>query len=102
MCKHSARKMQWAVRCYKAKGGGYVGPKSKDNGMVRWTAQKWRTVDGSRSGGKKRYLPDAAWRALSKSQIRRTNEAKRVGYEQGKQFVRQPKDVARVARRFRS
>jgi hypothetical protein len=94
--------MQWAVRCYKAKGGGYVGPKSKDNGMVRWTAQKWRTVDGSRSGGKKRYLPDAAWRALSKSQIRRTNEAKRVGYEQGKQFVRQPKDVARVARRFRS
>ena len=101
MCKHSARKMQWAVHCYKKKGGKYVGKKSSDNSMVRWTKQKWTTSDGSRSEGKKRYLPKEAWKALSKDQIRRTNEAKQKGYAKGKQFVSQPNDVANIAKRFR-
>ena len=101
MCKHSARKMQWAVHCYKSRGGKYKGKKRSDNSMVRWTKQKWRTFDGSKSGGKKRYLPSEAWKHLTKSQIRRTNKSKKMGFEMGKQFVKQPKDVSIVAKRYR-
>ena len=102
MCKHSARKMQWAVHCYKVKGGRYVGVKSPRNSLVRWTKQRWRTFDGSKSGGKKRYLPASAWAHLSPDQIRRTNQSKSIGFRQGRQFVRQPRDVADIARRFRT
>lgn len=93
--------MQWAVHCYKKRGGTYIGRKSPQNSMVRWTKQKWTTSDGSLSKGKKRYLPQKAWKALSKSQIRRTNETKLQGYEKGRQFVKQPKDIAKVSKRFR-
>lgn len=100
LCKHSARKMQYAVRCYKSKGGGYRGS-SQGNSLRRWGKEKWRTYSGKKSGGKLRYLPSKAWKHLSPRQIRTTNAAKRRGYKQGKQFVRQPKDVARIAKRFR-
>ena len=101
LCKHSARKMQWAVNYYKKKGGGYTGPKSSRNSLVKWTRQKWRTSSGRKSNGVRRYLPDAAWKHLSPSEIRRTNAAKRRGFEKGKQWVRQPKDIASKVRRFR-
>ena len=101
LCLHSARKMQWAVRYYKSKGGKYIGKKSKNNSLSRWGRQKWRTSSGKKSGGKLRYLPDKAWRKLSKDQIKRTNASKRKGYKQGKQFVPQPKDVQRIAKRYR-
>lgn len=93
MCPHSARKMQWAVHYYKSRGGRYSGPKRSYNSLARWTRQKWRTQDGSPSEGKKRYLPSDYWRHLSPSQMRRTNEAKRRGYERGMQWVMQPRDV---------
>ncbi len=50
----SARKSQLAVQEYKKSGGGYVGPKSSDNSLSKWTEQKWTTSDGSPSQGKKR------------------------------------------------
>ena len=59
-----------------------------------WTAQKWRTSDGKPSKGKKRYLPDKAWDALSPSEKAATNRAKARGNKAGKQFVKQPKKVA--------
>lgn len=59
-----------------------------------WTAQKWRTSDGSPSEGKKRYLPDAAWKSLSPAEKAATNRAKAKGNAQGKQFVAQPKKIA--------
>lgn len=37
MGKFSARAMQYAVKLYKDRGGGYVGEKSPDNGLVKWT-----------------------------------------------------------------
>ena len=75
LCDHSARKMQWAVRDYKKRGGKYAGPKASQNKLARWTRQKWRTHSGKASRGTLRYLPDAAWRKLSPDQIRRTNAA---------------------------
>ena len=101
MCKHSARKMQWAVRCYKSKGGKYIGNKSSRNSLRRWTEQNWRTFDGSKSEGKKRYIPEKAWKNLSKDQIQRTNDAKLKGFRKGKQFVKQPKDIASITKLFR-
>lgn len=97
----SARKAQIAVQQYKASGGGYVGPKKADNSLSKWTDQKWRTSDGSPSEGKKRYLPNKAWSALSSSEKAATNRAKAAGNRAGKQFVAQPKTVAKKAARFR-
>jgi hypothetical protein len=66
-----------------------------------WTRQKWRTSDGKPSKGKKRYLPDAAWNALSPAEKAATNRAKAEGNRRGKQFVKQPKKVAEKTRRYR-
>ena len=69
--------------------------------LKNWTAQKWRTSDGKPSKGKKRYLPDAAWNALSPSEKAATNKAKAKGNKAGKQFVKQPKKVAEKTKRYR-
>ena len=101
MCKHSARKMQWAVHYYKSHGGTYAGKKSPSNKLHQWTKQKWRTASGKKSEGKRRYLPSEAWKHLTKKQIKETNRLKQKGYAKGKQWVKQPKDVARVAKKYR-
>ncbi len=69
--------------------------------LKKWTKQKWRTSDGSPSKGKKRYLPDAAWKALSIAERRATNKAKAEGNKKGKQFVKQPKKIAKKTARYR-
>lgn len=97
----SARKSQLAVQEYKASGGGYVGKKSSDNSLSKWTDQKWKTSDGSPSEGKKRYLPEKAWSSLSTGEKAATNRAKAAGNAQGKQFVAQPKTVAKKVAKFR-
>jgi hypothetical protein len=75
--------------------------KKPQESLKKWTDQKWRTSDGTPSKGKKRYLPDAAWKALSPSQKAATNAAKAKGNKQGKQFVKQPKKVAQIASEYR-
>lgn len=97
----SARKAQLATQKYKASGGGYEGPKKADNSLAKWTDQKWRTSDNTPSQGKKRYLPDKAWSALSSGEKAATNRAKAAGNAAGKQFVAQPKKVAAKTARFR-
>ncbi len=69
--------------------------------LKNWSSQKWRTSDGKPSKGKKRYLPDAAWNALSPSEKAATNRAKAEGNKKGKQFVKQPKGVAKKTSRYR-
>jgi hypothetical protein len=69
--------------------------------LKKWTKQKWRTSDGSKSEGEKRYLPDAAWKALSSSEKAATNRAKAEGNKKGKQFVKQPKSIAKKVRKYR-
>lgn len=69
--------------------------KAPQKSLKSWGDQKWRTSDGSPSKGKKRYLPDSAWKSLSPSEKAATNRAKAKGNKQGKQFVAQPKKVAK-------
>ena len=66
-----------------------------------WTAQKWKTSDGKPSKGKKRYLPSAAWAALSPTEKTATNKAKAKGNKRGKQFVKQPKSIAKKTSKYR-
>lgn len=75
--------------------------KKPQQSLDKWTKQKWRTSDGSPSKGKKRYLPDAAWSALSPAEKAATNRAKAKGNRQGKQFVAQPKAIAKKAAKYR-
>tara|TARA_R100001510_G_C7615336_1_gene177681 strand:- start:661 stop:897 length:237 start_codon:yes stop_codon:yes gene_type:complete len=74
--------------------------KESQKSLKNWTAQKWRTSDNKPSKGKKRYLPDAAWKSLSASEKAATNRAKAKGNKAGKQFVAQPKKIAKKVRRF--
>lgn len=100
--KHSARAMQLAVKIYKKKGGGYSGAKSSSNKLSKWSKQKWRTSSGKPSEGKRRYLPDKAWKSLSAKEKAATNRAKAKGNKKGKQFVSQPKAIAAKTKKFRS
>ena len=97
----SARKAQIATARYKKSGGGYSGAKKASNSLSKWSKQKWRTSDGSKSEGKKRYLPDAAWKALSPAEKRATNRAKSAGNKKGKQFVSQPESIAKKVSKYR-
>lgn len=98
----SARKAQLATQRYKKSGGGYSGAKDPNNKLAKWTKQKWRTSDGSPSKGKKRYLPEDAWRSLSAGEKRATNAAKARGNSQGKQYVAQPKKIAEKTKQYRA
>lgn len=75
--------------------------KKSQQSLKDWTAQKWRTSDGKPSKGKKRYLPDAAWKALSPAEKAATNKAKAKGNKAGKQFVQQPKKIAKKTAGYR-
>jgi len=98
----SARKAQLAVALYKKRGGRYVGRKRKDNSLAKWTREKWRTRSGKPSlKTGERYLPTKAIRALSPAEYGATTRAKRRGMRRGRQFVRQPKRIARKVRRYR-
>lgn len=70
--------------------------------LKSWTSQKWRTKSGkpsSKTG--ERYLPEAAIKALSPQEYARTTAAKRKGKAKGKQFVKQPKSIARKTAQYR-
>mgnify|MGYP003115640605 CR=1 FL=1 len=75
--------------------------KKSQRSLKSWTEQKWRTSDGSKSKGKKRYLPDAAWKSLTPAEKAATNRAKAKGNKKGKQFVKQPKNIAKKVRKYR-
>ena len=76
--------------------------KAPQKSLKKWGQQKWKTSDGSPSKGKKRYLPEKAWKALSASEKAATNAAKAKGNAKGKQFVAQPKGVADKVKKFRA
>jgi hypothetical protein len=97
----SARKAQLAVAIYKKRGGKYKGAKSPSNSLAKWTKQKWTTSDGKPSKGKKRYLPEKAWKSLTAAEKRATNAAKAAGNRKGKQFVKQPDKVAKKTSKYR-
>ena len=76
--------------------------KAPQQSLKDWTQQKWRTKSGkpsSKTG--ERYLPEAAIKSLSSAEYAATTAAKRRGKQGGKQFVAQPKGIAKKTARFR-
>jgi hypothetical protein len=60
------------------------------------------------SGYTKRYLPEKAWASLSKEERQETDQKKRAGSKEGKQFVantdaaKKAGRAARAAKRYKS
>ena len=76
--------------------------KPSQRSLKKWTKQKWRTQSGKKSSETgERYLPEAAIKSLSSAEYAATTKAKREGTRKGKQFVRQPKRIAKKTARFR-
>ena len=76
--------------------------KAPQKSLKDWTDQKWQTKSGkpsSKTG--ERYLPKAAIEALSPAEYAATTRAKRAGKAAGKQFVKQPKAIAKKTAGFR-
>ena len=70
--------------------------------LKSWTKQKWRTKSGKPSAKTgERYLPEKAIKSLTSAEYSATTKAKREGKRKGKQFVRQPKSIAKKTARFR-
>tara|TARA_R110002012_G_scaffold258926_1_gene440048 strand:- start:901 stop:1140 length:240 start_codon:yes stop_codon:yes gene_type:complete len=76
--------------------------KKSQKSLKSWTKQKWRTKSGKKSSKTgERYLPEAAIKALSPKEYAATTRAKRKGTKKGKQFVKQPKRIAKKVRKYR-
>jgi hypothetical protein len=80
--------------------------KPSQRSLKSWTDQKWRTKSGKPStqgptATGERYLPSKAISALSDAEYRATSRAKRKGRKMGKQFVAQPKRIAKKVRSYR-
>jgi len=76
--------------------------KKSQKSLANWTKQDWRTKSGKPSAKTgERYLPSAAIKSLTSSEYAATTRAKRKGKAAGKQFVKQPKGIAKKTARFR-
>jgi hypothetical protein len=70
--------------------------------LKSWGDQKWTTKSGKKSSETgERYLPKKAIDALSPAEYAATTKAKRKGKAAGKQFVAQPKKIAKKTSGFR-
>ena len=77
--------------------------KAPQNSLLNWGKQKWRTKSGKKSSETgERYLPSKAIAALSDAEYAATTRAKRAGKAAGKQFVAQPKKIAKKVRQYRT
>ena len=76
--------------------------KAPQKSLKDWGDQKWRTKSGKPSSVTgERYLPEAAIKSLSVKEYEATTKAKREGTKAGKQFVAQPKAIAKKTAKFR-
>ena len=76
--------------------------KAPQKSLRDWGDQKWRTKSGKKSSDTgERYLPEAAIKSLSPAEYAATTRAKRMGKAAGKQFVAQPKSVAKKTAKYR-
>ena len=77
--------------------------KKSQQSLKNWTAQKWRTKSGKKSSETgERYLPEAAIKNMSDEEYAATTRAKRQGTRKGKQFVAQPKKIAKKTKQYRT
>ena len=80
--------------------------KASQRSLKKWTKEDWGTRSGkpSTQGAKatgERYLPKKARDALSPAEYAATTRAKREGTRKGKQFVAQPKKIAKKTAKYR-
>jgi len=76
--------------------------KKPQQSLKNWTNQDWRTKSGKPSAKTgERYLPAKAIKSLTSAEYSATTKAKRKGKAAGKQFVAQPKGIAKKTARFR-
>lgn len=76
--------------------------KAPQKSLKDWTDQEWTTKSGKRSSDTgERYLPKAAIKALTSAEYAATTKAKREGKAAGKQFVAQPKSIAKKTAKHR-
>jgi hypothetical protein len=76
--------------------------KAPQKSLKKWTQEEWGTKSGKPSGKTgERYLPKKAREALSPAEYAATTRAKREGTRKGKQFVAQPKKIAKKTAKFR-
>jgi len=76
--------------------------KAPQKSLKDWGDQKWRTKSGKKSSDTgERYLPEAAIKNLSPAEYAATTRAKRMGKAAGKQFVAQPKSIAKKTAGYR-
>ena len=76
--------------------------KAPQQSLKAWGDQKWTTKSGKKSSETgERYLPKKAIDALSPAEYAATTKAKRAGKAAGKQFVAQPKKIAKKTSGFR-
>jgi hypothetical protein len=81
--------------------------KAPQRSLKKWTKEEWGTKSGkpSTQGAKatgERYLPKRAREALTPAEYAATSRAKREGTRKGKQFVAQPKKIAKKTARHRN
>ena len=80
-------------------GGGLAKPQQS---LKDWGKQDWTTKSGKKSSDTgERYLPKAAIKSLSPAEYAATTRAKRAGKAAGKQFVAQPKAIAKKTAGYR-
>lgn len=80
--------------------------KAPQKSLKKWTKEEWGTKSGKPSTqGKEatgeRYLPKKARESLSPAEYAATSKAKREGMAKGKQFVKQPKAIAKKTAKYR-
>ena len=75
--------------------------------LKKWSKEDWGTKSGKNStqGPKatgERYLPKKAIASLTKEEYSKTSAAKRKGTKAGKQYVAQPKKIAKKTAKVRN
>ena len=79
-----------------------MGLKKSQRSIREWEEQEWGTKSGKPSSETgERYLPKKAIAALSSEEYARTTKAKREGTKRGRQFVEQPKTIAKKTAKYR-
>ena len=81
--------------------------KKSQKSLDKWHREQWGTKSGKPSTQGKnatgeRYLPKKAREALTNKEYAATTRAKRAGTKKGKQFVAQPKKIAKKTAKYRN
>ena len=80
--------------------------KESQKSLDSWTKEEWGTKSGKNSTQGKnatgeRYLPKKARESLSDKEYARSTAKKRAAIRKGKQFSKQPEDVAKKSAKHR-